>query len=75
MTASLDKLANNLHDTSKIMYDKCKSDKKLVNISSSCNLLLEGNICKTKKSKDLAGRALKKNFNHTGTSTVIKYFT
>ena len=51
-----------------------KSDNKLVNISSNCNLLLEGKRCKTKKSKDLAGRALKKNFNHTGTSTVIKYF-
>ena len=34
MVSSLDKLTNNLYKTTMILCDKCKSDMKLVNLSS-----------------------------------------
>ena len=51
MAPSLDKLANNLCDTSDIKTDKCNDNMELVNISNKYNALLSCEQCKTKKCK------------------------
>ena len=65
MASRLDKLASNLCCTSGIQYDKCKGNMELINISSDYIALLGCERCRTKKTKGLVKRALKKYFNHT----------
>ena len=65
MASSLDKLASNLCGTSGIQCDKCKGNMELINISGDYIASLGCERCRTKKTKDLGERALKKNFNHT----------
>ena len=65
MASSLDKLASNLCGTSGIQCDKCKGNMELINISGDYIASLGCERCRTKKTKDLGERVLKKNFNHT----------
>ena len=65
MASSLDKLASNLCGTSGIQCDKCKGNMELIYISADYIALLGCERCRTKKTKDLGERVLKKNFNHT----------
>ena len=65
MASSLDKLASNLCGTSGIQCDKCKGNMELINISGDYIASLGCERCRTKKTKDLGDRVLKKNFNHT----------
>ena len=65
MVLSLDKLASNLCVTSEVKCDKCKDDMELINISDKYIALFGCKGCRTKKTKDLDQRVLKKNFNHT----------
>ena len=64
MASSIDKLASNLCGTSGIQCDKCKGNMELINISGDYIASLGCERCKTKKTKDLDGEVLKKNFNH-----------
>ena len=65
MASSLGKLASNLCGTSGIQCDKCKGNMELINISGDYIASLGCERCRTKKTKDLDERVLKKNFNHT----------
>ena len=65
MASSLDKLASNLCGASGIHCDKCKGNMELINISGNYIASLGCERCRTKKTKDLGERVLKKNFNHT----------
>ena len=65
MASSLDKLASNLCGTSGIQRDKYKGNMELINISGDYIASLGCERCRTKKTKDLGERVLKKNFNHT----------
>ena len=65
MASSLDKLASNLCGTSGIQCDKCKGNMELIYISGDYIASLGCERCRTKKTKDLGERVLKKNFNHT----------
>ena len=65
MASSLDKLASNLCGTSGIQCDKCKGNMELIYISGDYIASLGCERCRTKKTKDLGDRVLKKNFNHT----------
>ena len=64
MASSLDKLASNLCGTSGIQCDKCKGNMELINISGDYIASLGCERCRTKKTKDLDEKALKKNVNH-----------
>ena len=64
MASSLDNLASNLCGTSGIQCDKCRGNVELINISGDYIALFECERCRTKKTKDLDERVLKKNFNH-----------
>ena len=65
MASSLGKLASNLCGTSGIQCYKCKGNMELINISGDYIALFECERCRTKKTKYLDERVLKKNFNHT----------
>ena len=65
MAPSLGKLASNLCGTSGIQCDKCKGNMELINISDNYIASLGCERCRTKKTKDLDGEVLNKNFNHT----------
>ena len=68
MASTLDKLASNLCGTSCIQCDKCKGNMELINISGDYIASFGYERCRTKKTKDLDGEMLKKNFNHTSRS-------
>ena len=65
MAPSPDKLSSNLCGTSEIKCDKCRDDMELIKISDEYTALFGCERCKTKKTKNLDERVLKKNFNHT----------
>ena len=65
MASSLDKLESNLCGTSGIQCDNCKGNMEVINISGDYIASLGCEKCRTKKTKDLDEKALKKNFNHT----------
>ena len=65
MASSLDELTSNLCGTSGIQCDKCKGNMEMINISDDYIASLGCERCKTKKTKNLDGEALKNNFNHT----------
>ena len=67
MASSLDKLASNLCGTSKIECDKCRNVMELIKISDEYTALFGCERWRTKNTKDLDKRVLKKNFNHTST--------
>ena len=65
LASSLDKLASNLCSTSEVKCDKCRDEMELIKISDKYTALFGCESCRTKKTKDLDERVLKKNFNHT----------
>ena len=65
MASSLDKLASNLCGMSEVRCNKCRDDMKLIKIYVKYTVLFGCARCRTKKTKDLDERVLKKNFNHT----------
>ena len=65
MVSSLDKLASNICCTSEVQYDTCRDDMELIKISDEYTALFGCEGCRTKKTKDLDERVLKKNFKHT----------
>ena len=65
MASNLDKLASNLYGTGGIQCDKCKDNMELINISGDYIPSLGCERCKSKKTKGLEERLLKKNLNYT----------
>ena len=60
MASSLDKLASNLCGASGIQCEKCKDNIELISISSDYIASLGCERCKTKETKGLGERVLKK---------------